>query len=430
MEVVYSIGVSNRFLLDMDTVSDPQDIFVEKEQRMKEKKEKSSKPKQPKPIKKAEPVKKAPEPEQKSRKEDSRPERSDRPDGGRRGGGRGGRGGNQDRPNSNYRRNNNRRSGEGQDGQLENQENQAPSEFRSSGGSRPPREYQGDRPPRGDYQGDNQGDRAYRGGGRGRGRGGPRGGRGGFGGRGGSSEYRGKREFDRHSGSDKRDLNTSNTSEEPTNPEYIQPVDGEQTENAPKKTPKEGEENEAALEDGEDKEPEKDEMTLDEYKAMVNKERVKTQFKIRQAGEGEDNSQWKPTYVLKKETTKDDADKHGEVNPKEHNTKPDAAGLINFTFADQPGSGRGRGARRGRGAGGRGGERGGEGRMERDGERRGERGGERDGDRRGDRGGAGGRGRGGDRMPRGAPRGGRGGRYRDDSAIAVDNEEEFPSLSK
>lgn len=69
MEVVYSIGVSNRFLLDMDTVSDPQDIFVEKEQRMKEKKEKSSKPKQPKPIKKAEPVKKAPEPEQKSRKE-------------------------------------------------------------------------------------------------------------------------------------------------------------------------------------------------------------------------------------------------------------------------------------------------------------------------------------------------------------------------
>ncbi|XP_041475441.1 plasminogen activator inhibitor 1 RNA-binding protein-like isoform X1 [Lytechinus variegatus] len=419
MDVTYTIGVSNRFLLDMDTVSDPQDIFAEKEQRMKEKKEKSSKPKQPKPAKKAEPAKKAPEPEQKSRKEDTRPERSDRPDTGRRGG-RGGRGGNQDRPN--YRRNNNNRRSEGQDSHLENQENQAPSEYRSSGGDRPPRDFQGDRPPRGDYQGD----RPYRG--RGRGRGGPRGGRGGFGGRGGSSDYR-KREFDRHSGSDKsssfkgqdkregsgshnwgnikddvKDLNTSNASEEGTTQEWNQPADGEQSENAPTTTPKEGEENEGAPEDGEEKEPEKDEMTLDEYKAMVSKERVKTEFNLRRAGEGEDNSQWKQTYVLKKETTKDDSEKHEYIYQKDHHTKQDASGLINITFSDQTPGGRGRGARRGgRGAGGRGGERG------------------------GDRGG--GRGRGGDRMSRGG-RGGRGGRYRDESAIAVDNEEEFPSLSK
>ena len=30
-----------------------------------------------------------------------------------------------------------------------------------------------------------------------------------------------------------RDMNTSNTSEEPTNPDWSQPADGEQTENAP-----------------------------------------------------------------------------------------------------------------------------------------------------------------------------------------------------
>ena len=66
MEVTYSIGVSNRFFLDIDGVSDPQDIFAEKEQK-KEKKEKTVKPKQQ--PKKSEPVKKAPEPEQKSRKD-------------------------------------------------------------------------------------------------------------------------------------------------------------------------------------------------------------------------------------------------------------------------------------------------------------------------------------------------------------------------
>ncbi|XP_071477241.1 uncharacterized protein [Diadema antillarum] len=441
MDVTYTIGVSDRFLLGFDSVSDPQDIFAENEQHQKEKKEKSSKhAKQHKKPEQAS-AKKAPEPEQKTRRDDSRQERNDRTESGRRrdGGGRGGRGGNQDRPN--FRRNrDNRRSVEGQD-HFENQENQAPSEFRSSGGDRPQRDYrdQGERPPRTEYR--DQGDRPR---GRGRGRGG-RGGRGGFGGSGGGREFRGnKREFDRHSGSDKsssykaqekrdgggqhnwgnvkddvKDLNTSNATDESAgNPEWTPQTDGEPNENAPSESvPKEGEENEVNAEDGEEKEPENKEMTLDEYKELQAKERAKSQFNLRRAGEGEDNSQWKQTYILKKEAAKDgDADKHPDIYPKDRPNKQAASDLINFTFADQQGGGRGRGGRRGGRGGPRGGGPGGRGR-----------GGDRDRDRDRDRAGRGGRG--GFGGGAGGGGGGRGGRYRDESAILVDNEEEFPSLT-
>ena len=43
------------------------------------------------------------------------------------------------------------------------------------------------------------------------------------------------------------------------------------------------------------------EMTLDEYKAMKEKTRAKTDFKERKAGEDEDNAQWKNTVPLKKD---------------------------------------------------------------------------------------------------------------------------------
>lgn len=50
-------------------------------------------------------------------------------------------------------------------------------------------------------------------------------------------------------------------------------------------------------------EPKSDEpqlKTLDEYKREMEEKRVHTQFNIRKAGEGEDKTKWKKTYVLKK----------------------------------------------------------------------------------------------------------------------------------
>ena len=57
-------------------------------------------------------------------------------------------------------------------------------------------------------------------------------------------------------------------------------------------------------------EEEPKEMTLDEYKAMQRESRTQQQFKLRKAGEGVDNAQWKKTYVLKK--AKDEHDEEEE----------------------------------------------------------------------------------------------------------------------
>ncbi|CAK9298810.1 unnamed protein product [Gordionus sp. m RMFG-2023] len=46
-------------------------------------------------------------------------------------------------------------------------------------------------------------------------------------------------------------------------------------------------------------EPEVIHMTLDEWKALQEKEIVKPEYKLRQPGEGEDKSKWKGTYVYK-----------------------------------------------------------------------------------------------------------------------------------
>lgn len=45
-------------------------------------------------------------------------------------------------------------------------------------------------------------------------------------------------------------------------------------------------------------------MTLDEWKAMQNKERAKVEFNIRKPNEG-DEGQWKKGYVLHKSKSKD-----------------------------------------------------------------------------------------------------------------------------
>lgn len=46
------------------------------------------------------------------------------------------------------------------------------------------------------------------------------------------------------------------------------------------------------------------EMTLDEWKAMQNKERTKVEFNIRKPNEGNDG-QWKKGYVLHKSKSED-----------------------------------------------------------------------------------------------------------------------------
>ncbi|KAI8509754.1 hypothetical protein Bbelb_121820 [Branchiostoma belcheri] len=207
-------------------------------------------------------------------------------------------------------------------------------------------------------------DRAPRGrggfgrGGRGRGRGGF------FGGR----DFRGKREFERHSGSEKSgvkssekrdgggaynwgsqtdaadDLNvTAGSAEE--NPEWTAPTEeGENAEN------KEGAEGQEAPGEQEPKE-----MTLDEWKALQAKDtKPKSGFKLRKAGEGEDLTQWKKTYVLKKGQEEEDADKYGQdqrpVAGRERGQKSGVPVELNFHFADSPQRGRGRGGFRSNGA--------------------------------------------------------------------------------
>lgn len=206
-----------------------------------------------------------------------------------------------------------------------------------------------------------------------RGRGGGRGGRGGRGrgiGRSDGFDARGKREFDRHSGSDRSslkaeekrggsgshnwgtvkdelsELDQSNVTEETPEGEEHPPADSENKEN----------------EAGEVKEEGAKEMTLDEWKAMQDKERAKVEFNIRKANEGAD-SQWKKGYVLHKSKTENPGiiDTEGDVETKtdddHHSRKPahDITSQLEINFGDlgRPGRGRGgpRGGRGGRGAG-------------------------------------------------------------------------------
>ncbi|KAM8887702.1 SERPINE1 mRNA-binding protein 1 isoform 2-T2 [Synchiropus picturatus] len=239
---------------------------------------------------------------------------------------------------------------------------------------RPPRRFErpageaGEKPEGGEFSVEKPvGDRPMRG------RGGGRGGRGGRGrgmGRGDGFDSRGKREFDRHSGSDRsmkgedkrggsgshnwgnvkdelNELDTSNVTEENPEGEEHPPAD---TENK--------RENEAE----EMKEEGPKEMSLDEWKAMQDKERAKVEFNIRKANEGAD---WNKGFVLHKSKA---AGKGGELIDTEaddskleeehHFRKPanDITSQLEINFGDlgRPGRGRGgpRGGRGGRGRGG------------------------------------------------------------------------------
>ncbi|XP_063224935.1 SERPINE1 mRNA-binding protein 1-like [Bacillus rossius redtenbacheri] len=238
--------------------------------------------------------------------------------------------------------------------------------------------------------------------GRGRGRGT---GRGGY-------DARGKREFDRKSGSDKAgvkpvdkregsgshnwgtmkddiaDLSTTTYQNDesdwgaelmPTDPQWLEPMEKEPAPEAPLAVAAAAVPPPAVEADGDavpppdgDQEPaqpqeeeEPKELTLDEYKAMRGN-RQKPTFNLRKAGEGEDLSQWKKMYELNKKKAEEEADDEDEYDVSEY---PQRVGRqkhlleIDIRFTDSRRGVRGRGARggglRGGPRGGRGGFRGG-----------------------------------------------------------------------
>ncbi|XP_029988178.1 SERPINE1 mRNA-binding protein 1 isoform X2 [Sphaeramia orbicularis] len=246
---------------------------------------------------------------------------------------------------------------------------------------RPPRRFErpageaGEKPEGGEFSVEKPaGDRPMRG------RGGGRGGRGGRGrgmGRSDGFDSRGKREFDRHSGSDRsslkgeekrggsgshnwgtvkdelNELDQSNLTEENPEGEEHPPADSENKENEVEEVKEEGPK----------------EMTLDEWKAMQDKERAKVDFNIRKANEGD--ADWSKGFVLHKSKVEVSQDKKGElidpeveepkvkplllVEDEHHFRKPanDITSQLEINFGDLGRPGRGRGGPRG-GRGGRG----------------------------------------------------------------------------
>uniref|UniRef100_A0A8C6TRX0 SERPINE1 mRNA binding protein 1a n=1 Tax=Neogobius melanostomus TaxID=47308 RepID=A0A8C6TRX0_9GOBI len=244
---------------------------------------------------------------------------------------------------------------------------------------RPPRRFErpagegGEKPEGGEFSVEKPaGDRPMRGRVGGRGRGGPRG-RGM--GRGDGFDSRGKREFDRHSGSDRsslkgeekrggsgshnwgtvkdelNELDQSNLTEENPEGEEHPPADSENKENEAEEVKEEGPK----------------EMTLDEWKAVQDKERAKVEFNIRKANEGSDWSKGFMLHKSKAELIKKeeliDPEVEEKLDDEHHFRKPanDITSQLEINFGDlgRPGRGRG-GPRGGRGGRGRGGDRGGD----------------------------------------------------------------------
>ncbi|KAJ3029033.1 hypothetical protein HDV00_009807 [Rhizophlyctis rosea] len=246
-----------------------------------------------------------------------------------------------------------------------------------------------ERPPR---EGQREGQDGQRGGFRG-GRGGPRGGRG-AGGRG--------REFDRRSGTGRRDTEKKEVAgkgswgepiasqQEGTKVAEQEIAVAEGAEGTPEENPAADKPADAEAEAA--KEPEEVLKTLDQYFAEREAKKGAADVAVRKANEGADESQWKDAVVFQKEEEdyfigKSAKGKRAAQTPKEKQQKVFAA--IEQRFADE-GPKRGGGGRGGRGRG---------------------------GDR--PEGSAGGRGRGGER------RGGRGG---NNASVNVSDEKAFPTL--
>jgi len=234
-------------------------------------------------------------------------------------------------------------------------------------GDAAPRRMEGTGQPR-RFENENRENGVGRGGmrGRGMGRGGPRGGPRG-----------GRREFDRHSGSDRSGVRPTDKREGGgsynwgSNKDQIEEEKEAIDEREKADTTDEGigqSGEESAAENKEAEEPQ--EMTLSEYKALQKAKRNKPEFNVRKAGEGENVEQWKSTYVLKKKDDvkekekklrekSSDSSSEDEKEVVSHSTRTKTILDIDFQFSDSPQRGRGRG--RGRGGMGRGMGRGGRG---------------------------------------------------------------------
>ncbi|XP_037288030.2 uncharacterized protein LOC119180980 [Rhipicephalus microplus] len=257
---------------------------------------------------------------------------------------------------------------------------------------------------------------------------------GGFGGRGGGYDGRGKREFERQSGSDRSgvkpvdkkggegsynwgtvnddlEVQLSPFGDESTTEAAEKSGDetaaGENTADTSKDSGVVGEEGAA----GENAAEDAKEMTLDEYKREQEQKRSRASFNIRKPGEGgEEKAEWKKMYVLKKKISDEDGEEEEEEESEDEDEymrrgRQRQVVDIEINFADQR---RGRGGRGGRGMG-----RGGPGRGSFGG---GPRGPPREG---------------GERPPRGGYRGGgagAGGEPPKQSAPKVDDWNDFPSL--
>lgn len=185
-------------------------------------------------------------------------------------------------------------------------------------------------------------------------------------------DNRGKREFDRRSGSDKTGVKPVDKREGggPHNWGTIKDdldelnktgSDGDITEEKPPavEAPAAGA-GDAPQQEAERAAPTEEEpreLTLDEYKALRNASRTAPQYNLRKAGEGEDLSQWKNMVQLerKKEGGEDDdSDEEYDLSdyPQRVGRQKRVLG-IEFTFSDQARRGgtgtRGRGRGRGRG---------------------------------------------------------------------------------
>ncbi|XP_021930408.1 plasminogen activator inhibitor 1 RNA-binding protein-like isoform X3 [Zootermopsis nevadensis] len=459
MENSYGIGVTNRYALFLDDAEDPLEVLKVQEQEKEAKKktklsEKENKGKTETKGKSAQAPRKGIKETQNVKtlesgksKEDSNKKTTQR---------------STDRTERNVKfagesreERNNRRNREDKPSST------APVDF-----NREPRDREGPRP-------DSDARQRGRGSGRGLGRGG-RGSRG----TGRGYDNRGKREFDRQSGSDKtrpnysgvkpvdkregggahnwgnhkddiEELNTSHSSEDQhdwaadkpegeSHPTTTESADTKDTETAVTTAGSGsgggggGGDAAAEVESAPPVEEEPRELTLDEYKALKGN-RQKPTYNLRKAGEGEDMTQWKKMYALKKKEGEEEDDDEEEYDVSEY---PQRVGRqkhlldIDIHFADSRRGtrGRGRGGPRG---GGRGGPRGAGGpprngtpgsRVGGSGDARGP--GSRDrGDRFGERGDRFDRERG-DRPERDSyqPRGPR------QSAPKVDDEHDFPSL--
>lgn len=354
MENSYGVGVVNRYALFLDDESDPLDALKAREQakELKKKTKEAEKENKGKPETKPKtgiaPARKGIKETQNVKSQENKSSEQQKSKGPARPNER-----NAERPPPR------RRDERPQNGAVDNKE----------GGARPPRREFGDRKP--NYERRNFSDNPE--GGERRGprpprepRDGPRGPRPGY-------DNRGKREFDRRSGSDKTGVKPVDKREGggPHNWGTLKDEIDELN-----KTGSEGEAVEekapeavgAGAGDGQQPEPERAvpqeeeprELTLDEYKALRNAQRTQPQYNLRKAGEGEDLSQWKNLVMLerKKEGERgEDEDSDEEYDLADY---PQRVGRqkrvlgIEFTFSDgarRGGTlGRGRGRGRGRGA--------------------------------------------------------------------------------